>query len=290
MSPREGRTVLCHIDLACARERAWRAWSEPDHASGWLAAEVRGRVVEDARVEWEWWRPAASVTQTVRAATHERRMLFDCTHIRLPEGTERHAPRGLSDEVGLRLEVRIDGDDQACRVSIANSGFAEDEHTEARVRATAGAWQLALERLRVYTENQWGMKREGFSMIEPTAHSKEELVKRFRTEHGLSTWLTERGEVGDAGSVLDLRLRNGATLRGDVLAANDCGISLHLAERNAVLEFTAHEALPQDATAPQRKGAPAGTFARVSYMTWSTGDAPLTAFEMGMSRALKLLG
>ena len=274
MTPREGRTVLCQIDLECPRSRAWRAWCDPDHASGWLAAEVRGRVAEDATVEWEWWKPAARVTQVVRGATPERRILFHCTEVRLPEGTDRHAPRGLSDDVGLQLEVRLEGDEDSSRVSIANSGYGNEK----RVEAAACAWQIALERLRVYTENQWGKQRAGFSMIEPSSHSREELVKRYRTEHGLATWLTDRGEVGDPGSVLDLRLRNGATLRGDVLAANDCGVALHLAERNAVLELTAHGDKPGE------------TLARISYMTWSMGDARLTAFEMGMSRALKLLG
>lgn len=192
------------VRLRATPEQVWRAWADPEIVRQWFADEAEGRA-----------QPGDTI---VHRFPH-----FGFQHVY--EVLEAEPPHRLvlrADLGGGELvqEILIAGKGQETHLRLVQSGPVpadQDPSDEEDLEGVDSGWKLALAILRHYLENYFGRERQSLFVMRQAPFSYDDLEELFRSEEGLSSWLTRSGSIGAPGEPVALVLHDGVRLQGRTL-------------------------------------------------------------------------
>ena len=222
-----GRAVEVEIVTRAHPARVWEALTDPARILEWFADRAHGEVEEGGHVTWSFDRLGSEMTFKVLQVTGNSRMVF----------------QGEGATPG-RLEITIGLAHDGTRVTLSHENLP-DEGGDDDYQALAAGWRVALAVLRYYVEFHFAEPRRNFFVLRSGRFSPGRLQTLFRDPAGLQEWLTEGGSMGTPGGRVHLALKNGETLRGDMLADAGTDVALAWDEIGGVLQLRTLPA-PQD--------------------------------------------
>jgi uncharacterized protein YndB with AHSA1/START domain len=214
-----GRTVEVEIVTRAHPARVWEALTDPARIVEWFADRAKGEVVEGGLVTWSFDRLGAEMTFRVEQANGKSRMVLE----------------GEGSTPG-RLEINVGLAHDGTRVTLAHENLPE-EGWDDDYRALTSSWRVALAVLRYYAEFHFAEPRRTFFVLRSGRFSLARLQTLFRDPAGLQEWLTDGGSMGTPGGRVHLALKNGETLRGDMLADAGTDVALAWDEIGGVLQL-----------------------------------------------------
>ena len=213
------RTVEVEIVTRAHPARVWEALTDPARIVEWFADRAVGEVEEGGIVTWSFDRLGSEMSFRVVQVSGKSRMVLQA------EG----ATRG-------RLEINIGMAHDGTRVSLSHENLPE-EGWDADYQALTSGWRVALAVLRYYVEFHFAEPRRHFFVLRSGRFSLSRLQTLFRDPAGLQEWLTDGGSMGTPGGRVHLALKNGETLRGDMLADAGTDVALAWDEIGGVLQL-----------------------------------------------------
>jgi uncharacterized protein YndB with AHSA1/START domain len=204
-----GRTVEVEIVTRAHPARVWEALTDPARIVEWFADRAQGEVEESGLVTWSFDQLGSDMSFRVLHVSGKSRMVLQ------GEGSTRG-----------RLEINVGLAHDGTRVTLTHENLPEDQW-DADYQALTSGWRVALAVLRYYVEFHFAEPRRGFFVLRSGRFPLGRLQTLFRDPAGLQEWLTDGGSMGTPGGRVHLALKNGETLRGDMLA--DAGTDLALA-------------------------------------------------------------
>lgn len=259
----EDRLVEVEATVEAAPDRVWEAWASPRHIARWFVDEAKGTIGRSRSLTWVWREFGLEVVYDVIEVEPRKRLLLRGA---TPGGRPHELETTLMAEDGGRTRVRV-----------AQSGFEPGEEGDEAAEAGRSGWVLALAVMREYVERHWGEERGGLLLMRPTRIALTELRRLFRTEAGLSLWLTRAGAVREEGSPVALRLRGGGEITGRVLRVTRDEAVVSWEEVNGVLELK---------TFPGERGRTAA----LRVTCWGNPPASLEREQRALEAALERLG
>lgn len=214
-----GRAIEVEIVTRAHPARVWEALTDPARIVEWFADRARGEVEPGSIVTWSFDRLALEMSFRVVQVSGKGRMVL--------EG-EGQTPGRLEINVGLAHD--------GTRVTLSHGNLPEQGWDD-DYRAWASGWRLALSILRYYVEFHFAEPRRSFFVVRPGRYSLARLQTLFREPAGLQEWLTDGGSMGTPGGRVHLALKNGETLRGDMLADAGTDVALAWDEIGGVLQL-----------------------------------------------------
>jgi uncharacterized protein YndB with AHSA1/START domain len=220
--PPDGRRIHAVVRTGATPEEVWKAWTDPASISRWFTDAARGEAVPGGTLVWVF-RGFGEMAYPVAVAEPFRRLV-------------------LAGEIPGRgpfaLEILIEQSGGTTNVRLVNSGFRDGADFAEEYEGVRSGWDASLALLRHYLERHQGEGRHASLLVRPAAVSAEELYRCFSDGDRLATWLTRRGAVGETGSKVELELRDGGRLTGEVIAATGREKSVTWVEEDdAVLEL-----------------------------------------------------
>ncbi|MEO8200119.1 MAG: SRPBCC domain-containing protein [Gemmatimonadota bacterium] len=214
-----GRCIEVAIVTRATPARVWDAWTDPDRLVEWFADRVEGSL-EEGRIAWSFERLKSTMAFRVVAVTVGARLLL--------ESLDRE-PR--------RLELLIGGVPGGTEVRVIDSGFSNAGAEDEDFVAADSGWRIALPILRYYVEFHFNQPRESFFVLRPARFTPSLLSRLYREPDGLKEWLSDGGSLGTPGGRVHLALKDGETLRGDMLADTGTELAMAWDEIAGVLQF-----------------------------------------------------
>ena len=214
-----GRTVEVEIVTRAHPARVWEALTDPARIVEWFADRAQGEVEEGGLVTWNFDRLGSEMTMRVVQVNGKSRMVL----------------QGEGSTQG-RLEINVGLAHDGTRVTLAHENLPE-EGGDDDYRALASSWRVALAVLRYYAEFHFAEPRRTFFVLRSGRFSLARLQTLFRDPAGLQEWLTDGGSMGTPGGRVHLALKNGETLRGDMLADAGTDVALAWDEIGGVLQL-----------------------------------------------------
>ena len=226
-SDTSSRTIEVEIVTRAHPARVWEALTDPARIVEWFADRAQGEIEPGAVVSWSFDRLSSEMSFRVVQVAGRSRMLLE----------------GEGGTPG-RLEINVGLAHDGTRVSLIHGNFpaqmGEDDY-----RALASGWRLAFAVLRYYVEFHFAEPRRNFFALRTGRFPLARLQTLFRDPAGLQEWLTEGGSIGTPGGRVHLALKNGETLRGDMLADAGSDVALAWDEIGGILQLrtlpSAHE-------------------------------------------------
>jgi uncharacterized protein YndB with AHSA1/START domain len=213
------RTVEVEIVTRAHPARVWEAFADAARIVEWFADRASGEVEPGAVVNWSFDRLSSEMSFRVVQVTGKSLIVLE----------------GEGSTPG-RLELAIGLAHDGTRVTLTHGRFpaqmGDDDY-----RALAAGWRLALAVLRYYVEFHFAEPRRHFFALRTGRFSLARLQELFRDPAGLQEWLTDGGSMGTPGGRVYLALKNGETLRGDMLADAGSDIALAWDEIAGVLQL-----------------------------------------------------
>jgi uncharacterized protein YndB with AHSA1/START domain len=243
--------------VAAAAHELWRACATPEGLKGWQADSVVGQVRAGGRLQLAWPSLGAELELYVVDVQAPKRLVLEA-------GSQR---------IVIEAEHR--------RVVLTHFGSA----TQDEAAGTTSGWRVSLATLAHSLERHPRAERHVHWAVCVAAASSELAHAYFTNGAALGAWLTSRGEIGDRGSSVCLRLRWGTRLTGQVLAhtpGRDVAVSWR-EENDAVLAF---RTLPLPGDCARRLVA-------LQWSTWGKRDglaATASHLDACVRRLAKLLG
>jgi uncharacterized protein YndB with AHSA1/START domain len=213
-----GRSVEVEIVTRAHPARVWEALTDPARVVEWFADRAVGEVEEGRVVAWSFDRLGSD-------------MSFRVLHV---SGKGRMVLQGEGATPG-RLEINVGLAHDGTRVTLAHENLPEKEWDD--YHALASGWRVALAVLRYYVEFHFAEPRRSFFVLRSGRFPLGRLQTLFRDPAGLQEWLTDGGSMGTPGGRVHLALKNGETLRGDMLADAGTDVALAWDEIGGVLQL-----------------------------------------------------
>ena len=162
-------------------------------------------------------------------------------------------------------------------LELVHSGFDDGADWGDDYEGADSGWAMALAILRHYLEHHFGRPRTNYFVMRPASYEFAQLDALYRSEAGLSKWLTRSGRTGEVGDEVALELRDGGRVTGEVLAwtGRECAVSWR--EIAGVLEL---KAFPMG---------PRGRAIALRGSSWSDAAPAEAEVEAWMSAALDRL-
>jgi uncharacterized protein YndB with AHSA1/START domain len=217
-----GRIVAREIRTTATPEEVWAAWTEPDRLSEWFAESARGSVEEGGTFVWGWdSHDFESELQVLVSRPNERLVM--------------RAPWDAGALTVIDVRVERDGDETVVR--LIHSGFGEGADFDEEYRGTNSGWLMALAVLKYYLEHYFGRARQQVLEMKKAVFRYEDIPGWHHDEEKLQRWLTAEGRIPAAGERFQLRLKDGSTLTGEVLADCEQDTAVSWEELKGVLEL-----------------------------------------------------
>jgi uncharacterized protein YndB with AHSA1/START domain len=225
----KGRMIRAEIETSATPQQAWEAWADPEKIAQWFTDRASGEAKPGATMTW----------------------FFDKFGYALPYKVVDAEPGKLfvlkweaQGNVGI-LEVRIERRGGSTLVKLVNSGFREDAAWNDEYEGVVSGWEMALAILKYYLENHFGRNKTTILVLRPASFTYERLLEYFREELKLARWLTASGSIGKVGDSCQLKLRNDATLNGQVLAVTQREVTVSWKEIGGTFELKGFSMGPQ---------------------------------------------
>lgn len=215
-----GRSIEVEIVTRAHAARVWEAWTDPARIVEWFADRAEGEITAGSIITWSFDRLVSEMSFRVSPLTSTGRLVLE------GEG----ATPG-------RLEIRVGAAHDGTRITLLHGGLPETTGWDDDFRALSAGWRLALAVLRYYVEFHFAEPRKGFFVIRTGRFPMARLQILFRDPAGLQEWLTEGGSMGTPGGRVHLALKNGETLRGDMLADAGTDIAMAWDEIGGVIQI-----------------------------------------------------
>jgi uncharacterized protein YndB with AHSA1/START domain len=249
----KGRRIGRSLKLQAPPARVWAAWTDPERIAGWFVERAEGEARAGGTVRWIWEKFGCAQTVRVLEALPGERLV-------------------LADERGHVQEITLMRSHGATVLRLVHSGFGEDAGEE--YEGIESGWTVALQWLQQYVERHFGEPRRLFLALRPVTHDPAAARALFR-EEGLRRWLTTSGRLGDG--LAALRLQEGGTLTGSVLASTPFDVSVTWEEVNGVVAF---KTFP---TGPGRRAV------AIDGCGWGLSADRAAALEQSLGRAVDRL-
>lgn len=219
-----GRTVEHTIRTTATPEEVWAAWAEPDRVAHWFTESARGSMSEGSTFTWGW-------------ESHDFETPMEVLLARPPERLALSAPwEGAGPTI---IEVRIEREADDTVVRLIHSGFSEDADFDEEYRGTDSGWLMALTLLKHYLEHYLGRARHQLMVMRRAVFEYDDIRLWHHEEEKLERWLTSEGRIPALGERFQLRLKDGSTITGQVLADAGHEVAVSWEEMQGVLELKA---------------------------------------------------
>ena len=209
-----------NIIVETTPERAFEAWTEPEHLARWFCDKVTGWPGQGGTLTMRWEKFGFSMDYTLKDIEPPRRIVLKSL---IP---------GMGTQT-LTISIRPYGN--GCRVEIVETGPGA-EGQEGAGDAKSG-WEMSLALLKTYLENFWGKNRRGFFTIITAPYNNAQLMHYYTSADGLSKWFTQSGAIGEVGSTVRLKFKNNMVLTGKVMAITNHELLVTWKEINGFLEL-----------------------------------------------------
>jgi uncharacterized protein YndB with AHSA1/START domain len=219
-SDASGRSVEVEIVTRAHPARVWEALTDPIRLVEWFADRAQGTVEPGSTVTWSFDRLASEMSFRVIQVSGTGRMVLD----------------GDGGTPG-RLAISVGAVHDGTRITLSHGKLPEEAAWDDDYRALASGWRLALVVLRYYVEFHFGEARRSFFVVRSGRFPLARLQTLFRDPAGLQEWFTDGGSMGTPGGRVHLALKNGETLRGDMLADAGSDIAMAWDEIGGVLQL-----------------------------------------------------
>ena len=229
-----GRTIKDAIEIRARPEVVYDAWTVASEITRWFVDRCEGDMRAGGKVRWIWDGSEGNWVD-VFGAERPRYIAFDAG--------------AVGDGAGL-MEVFIEPRGaQSSRLRIVNSGFRDGGAWDDVFQGVVSGWSMALAILAHQLEQYPGRSRLHVFRFRPAQFEYEALQPLFSTAKGLESWLAERARIGgehlEKGTRVELTLRGGAALTGEVLQRTPRELLLSWPEEKAVLALKCFRASPQ---------------------------------------------
>lgn len=218
--PSISRSILAQV----SPDRAYDAWTEPDHLRRWFCDKVTGWPGSGSSLTMTWERFGFSMEYSLPEVVQGRKVVLKA---RVP---------GMGTQT-LTITVRPYG--QGARVEVTETGPGAEGQ-----RGTGDAesgWEMALAMMKLYVEEHWGKDRAVFFALLAAPYENGQLLKLYTEEAELARWLTREGSIGQVGDPVRLILQEGAALTGRVMARTSHEVSVSWSEIDGYLELKSFE-------------------------------------------------
>lgn len=205
-------------------ERAYDAWTEPDHLARWFCDQVTGWPGAGSKLKMTWERFGFSVEYFLAEAVPGKKVVLKAS---VP---------GMGTQT-LTIGVRPYG--MGSQVEVVETGPGA-EGQEGAGDAESG-WEMALSILKLYLERYYGQDRTSFFALLAAPYANEQLMRFYQTAEGLAAWLTREGSIGSVGEDVKLTLWEGDVLTGKVLAVTSHELAVSWEEIGGYLELKSFE-------------------------------------------------
>jgi uncharacterized protein YndB with AHSA1/START domain len=226
----KGRMIRAEIETSATPQQAWEAWADPEKIAQWFTDRASGEAKPGGTMTWFFDKFGYALPYTVVDA--EPGELFVLKW---------QPPQG---HTGI-LEVRIEQQGGTTLVKLINSGFREDAAWNDEYEGVASGWKMALAILKHYLENHFGRSKTMILVLRPASFNYDQLREYFLDESKLTRWLTTSGSIGKVGDPCELKLRDGVTLHGQVLAVTRREVTVSWKEIGGTLELKGFSMGPQ---------------------------------------------
>jgi uncharacterized protein YndB with AHSA1/START domain len=214
-----GRAVEVEIVTRAHPARVWEALTDPARVVEWFADRARGEMEPGSIVTWSFDRLSSEMVFRVIQVDGKSRLILE----------------GTGPTPG-RLEITVGLAHDGTRVTLGH-GNLPAEVGDDDYRTLAAGWRLALAVLRYYVEFHFAEPRRSFFALRSGRFALTRLQTLFKDPEGLKEWLTDGGSMGTPGGRVHLALKNGETLRGDMLADAGTDVALAWDEIGGVLQL-----------------------------------------------------
>ena len=216
--------VRAEITTTAGSGQVWRAWAEPEILSQWFTDRARGRARAGTTMTWIFDRFRMELPYDVIIAEHERRLVLKGSPVGRPP---------------YLMEILVAPRDTGTHLTVINSGFTVGSGAEEQRDGVLSGWKMALVILKHYLENYFEQDRESFFAMQPAPFTYDQILPRFLTATGLSSWLTRDGAIGAPGDSYRLTLTGGQTMSGRVLVVTGSEVAVTWDEIHGVAELKA---------------------------------------------------
>ncbi len=198
------RAVQVSVRISAPVASVWAAWTDPILLCQWYPDRIDGELEVGHTVTLGWDAYGVEIALEVAAMEPDRRLV-----LRAGEGPA----AGQVQEVTLSAA----GDGNTV-VRLVHSGFADGAAARDERDGTASGWQMMLAVLRHYVERYFTRPRRSVAALGFAPVDFATLHAHYCEADYLRRWLTESGAIGAVGDPVELTLRNGRTLTGEVLS------------------------------------------------------------------------
>lgn len=209
---------------SAAPERAYDAWTEPEHLARWFCDKVTGWPGAGSKLQMTWERFGFTVEYSLPEVSPPKKVVLKAV---VP---------GMGTQT-LNISVRPYG--VGSQVEVVETGPGA-EGQEGAGDAESG-WEMALGILKLYLENYWNQDRTGYFALLAAPYTNEQLMHFYTSAEGLSKWLTREGSLGNVGEDVKLVLWEGDVLTGKVLARTSHEAAVSWDEIGGYLELKSFE-------------------------------------------------
>lgn len=209
---------------SASTERAYDAWTEPEHLSRWFCDKVTGWPGSGSKLYMTWERFGFTVDYSLPVVQPPRRVVLKAS---VP---------GMGTQT-LTISIRPYG--PGSQVEVVETGPGA-EGQEGAGDAESG-WEMSLSILKLYIEKYWGQDRTGFFALLAAPYRNDQLMHFYQTPEGLSRWLTREGSLVQVGDPVRLVLWEGDVLTGQVLAVTSHELAVSWEEIGGYLELKSFE-------------------------------------------------
>ena len=203
-----------------APERAFEAWTEPEHLSRWFCDKVVGWPGYGGTLTMTWEKFGFSIDYYLPTIIPPKKVVMKSL---IP---------GLGTQT-LNISIRSYGN--GCRVEIVETGPGAEG--QAGAGDAKSGWEMSLALFKTYVENFWNKNRRTFFAIITAPYENSRLMHYYKDEDGLSKWLAKSGSIGDPGTPVSLKLKNGMNLTGKVMAVTSHELLVTWREITGFIEF-----------------------------------------------------
>ena len=243
-------------------QQVFEAWADPELLAQWFPEAARGEAVPGGTMTYVFSKFGIEMVHQVVEVVPGERLVLDGKN-----------PAGLP----FRQEIAIRREGGETVLELVHSGFDDGADWGDDYEGADSGWAMALAILRHYLEHHFGRPRTNYFVMRPASYEFAQLDALYRSEAGLSKWLTRSGRTGEVGDEVALELRDGGRVTGEVLAwtGRECAVSWR--EIAGVLEL---KAFPMG---------PGGRAIALRGSSWSDAAPAEAEIEAWMSAALDRL-
>jgi uncharacterized protein YndB with AHSA1/START domain len=229
--PAIAATVAQIIDVGSDIHTVWRAWTDPDWLSGWMAERAEGAFVPGGQIAWHW--DSLGLALDLEVVEHEPPHRFSV----------RGGARGRPPQV---QSVSLQELSAGTRIRIAHGDFAPGPGGDDERAGTAAGWHVMLRVLAHYLDGRAGRRRECAAALAPAIAPLRAVGELLHDPLRRAAWLSDGDAPALAREGESYQLRSDATtLSGRVLAlAPPFELALGWDEADGVLILRAIQIAP----------------------------------------------